>query len=214
MKPLRLYIENFMCHEKSYIDFTQFSSALIVGKMENNDNYSNGVGKTTIFKAIEYVLFNQADVNMEKIIRDDTTSCRIVLDFLIGDQEYRVSRTRTRKSTDLSLFQRNSVDGLETEVYHTIAGDVYEPFADKKVMETYWKDLSGSRAGDTEKDLGKLIKINPKSFRSTIHFLQNDFGGLPTATPETRKKILKEALNLAVYTKLEKIAKDRAAALG
>ncbi len=214
MRPLRLYIENFMCHEKSYIDFTQFSSALIVGKMENNDNYSNGVGKTTIFKAIEYVLFNQADVNMEKIIRDDTTSCKIVMDFLIGDQEYRIARTRTRKNTDVSLFQRNSVDGLETEVYHTITNEVYDPFADKKVMETYWKDLSGSRAGDTEKDIAKLIKINPKSFRSTIHFLQNDFGGLPTATPENRKKILKEALNLAVYTKLEKIAKDRATAIG
>ncbi len=214
MKPLRLYIENFMCHEKSYIDFTQFSSALIVGKMENNDNYSNGVGKTTIFKAIEYVLFNQADVNIEKIIRDDTTSCRIVMDFLVGDQEYRVSRTRTRKSTDLSLYQRNGVDGLETDVYHTIAGDVYTPISDDEIIEKYWKDLSGSRAGDTEKDLAKLIKINPKSFRSTIHFLQNDFGGLPTATPENRKKILKEALNLAVYTKLEKIAKDRATAIG
>ena len=214
MKPLRLYIENFMCHEKSYIDFTQFSSALIVGKVENNDNYSNGVGKTSIFKAIEYVLFNQADVNIEKIIRDDTNSCRVVLDFLIGDQEYRVSRTRTRKSTDLSFFERNGVDGPETKVYHSILGDVCEPLTDKKDLEIYWKDLSGSRAGDTEKDLAKLIKINPKSFRSTIHFLQNDFGGLPTATPETRKKILKEALNLAIYTKLEKMAKDRATAIG
>lgn len=214
MRPLRLYIENFMCYDKSYVDFTQFSSALIVGKMENNDNYSNGVGKSTIFRAIEYVLFNQADVNLEKIIRDDTNFCKIVLDFLIGDQEYRITRTRTRKTTDVSLFQRNTVIGSETEVYHSISGDVYEPFTDKKIMEMYWKDLSGSRAGDTEKDLAKLIKINAKSFRSTIHFLQNDFGGLSTATPENRKKILKEALNLAVYTKLEKIAKDRAAAIG
>jgi DNA repair exonuclease SbcCD ATPase subunit len=52
MIPKQLYIENFSCHEKSVIDFTQFSSALIVGKIENSDLYSNGVGKTTIFKAI------------------------------------------------------------------------------------------------------------------------------------------------------------------
>ena len=83
MLPLRLYIENFMCHNKSFIDFTQFSSALIVGKLENNDLFSNGVGKSTIFKAIEYCLFNQADVNLEKIIRDDSPSCQIVMDFLV-----------------------------------------------------------------------------------------------------------------------------------
>ena len=54
MKLQRLYIENFMCHQYSYIDFSQFSSALIVGKSGDHDLYSNGVGKTTIFKAIEY----------------------------------------------------------------------------------------------------------------------------------------------------------------
>jgi len=208
MKPLRLYIENFTCHEKSFVDFTQFSAALIVGNVEHNDLYSNGVGKTSIFKAIEYVLFNQSDANLEKVIRDDTDVCKIVFDFLIGDQEYRLVRKRTRKgNTDVSLFQRNGVYGTDNDVYHSASN---EPYIDKDTVKKYWKDLSGSRAGDTEKDLAKLIKINPKSFRSTIHFLQNDFGGLPTATPEKRKGILKEALNLAVYTKLEKLAKDKA----
>ena len=211
MKPVRLYIENFMCYEQGFIDFTEFSSALIVGKKENNDNYSNGVGKTTIFKSIEYVLFNQADVNLEKIIRDDALSCRVVLDFVISDQEYRLARTRTKKgSTDLTLLQRNNQMGPPNEVYHSV---LEIPWIDKKDIEKYWKDLSGSRAGDTEKDLAKLIKINHKSFLSTSLFPQNDMAGLPTATPEKRKGILKEALNLIVYTKLEKIAKDRSSLL-
>lgn len=212
MKPLRLYIENFTCHDKSFIDFTQFSAALIVGKVEHNDLYSNGVGKTSIFKALEYVLFNQSDANLEKVIRDDTDACVIVFDFLIDDQEYRLVRKRTRKgSTDVSLFQRNAVGGEENDIYHSVSG---EPYIDKDTVKKYWKSLSGSRAGDTEKELAKLIKINPRSFRSTIHFLQNDFGGLSTATPEKRKGILKEALNLVIYSKLEKIAKDRATAIG
>jgi DNA repair exonuclease SbcCD ATPase subunit len=200
-----------MCHDKSYIDFTQFSSALIVGKVENNDLYSNGVGKTTIFKAIEYVLFNQSDSNLEKIIRDDATQCQVVFDFLIDDQEYRVSRIRTKKGTsDLTLLQRNAVGCDDFSAYHS---DSNSPILNKDTVKKYWKDLSGSRAGDTEKDLSKLIKINPKSFRSTIHFLQNDLTGLPTATPEKRKGILKEALNLAIYTKLEKIAKDKSSSI-
>lgn len=218
MKPVRLYVENFMCYDRAYIDFTQFSAALVVGKIEGNDSYSNGVGKTSLFKAIEYVLFNQADVNLENIVRDDASACRVVLDFLIGDQEYRVARSRTKKgSTDLTLLQRKNVDGSEEEVYHKITAgspdNRYEPYLDKKEIDKYWDNKSGSRAGDTEKDLFKLVKFNRKSFRSTIHFPQKDMDGLPTVTPEKRKGILKDALNLIVYSKLEKMAKERSGAL-
>jgi DNA repair exonuclease SbcCD ATPase subunit len=196
-----------MCHEKSFVDFSQFQSALIVGKMENNDSFSNGVGKSSIFKAIEYVLFNQADVNLEKIIRDDANICMITFDFLIGEQEYRIIRKRTKKgSTDLTLLQRNSVVGSEIEVYHDLKSD---PISDDK----FWKDISGRRAADTEKELEKLIKINFKTFRSIVHFVQNDFSGLTTSTPEKRKALFKDALNLAIYSKLEKIAKDRSSVL-
>jgi len=209
MKILRLYIENFMCHESSYIDFSQFNSALILGKVDNNDLYSNGVGKTTIFKAIEYGFFNQADVNLEKIIRDDAASCKITIDFTSEEKEYRLVRTRTKKgTTDISLFERTSIDLESNDLIHKKNKDydgIYIPIIEEK----YWKDISGRRAIDTEKDLNKLLKINFKSFRGTVHFVQNDFSGLTTATPEKRKGILKEALNLAIYSKLEKIAKDK-----
>lgn len=211
MKPVKLYIDNFMCYDKGYIDFSKFSSALIVGKVENNDLFSNGVGKTTIFKAIEYVLYNQAQVNLEKIIRDDSNICQIIFDFIVDEQEYRVVRKRTKKgSTDLSLFVRNSVVGDEIQIYHSIDNI---PYTDKKDMEKFWKEISGRRAADTEKELEKLIKLNYKAFRSTIHFIQNDFTSLATVTPEKRKGILKEALNLMIYLKLEKVAKDQYATL-
>lgn len=207
MNPLRLYIDGFMCYDWAYIDFTQFSSALVVGKKEGDDADSNGAGKTTIFKAIEYVLFNQSDFNLERIVRDDCASCKIVFDFIIGTQEYRLARTRTRKgATDLSLYERTGTDGSTEEVLHT---DKYKALFDEK----YWKDISGRRTSDTERDLTKLLKINLKSFRILVHFIQNDFAGLATATPEKRKGILKDALNLAVYAKLEKIAKEKCSLL-
>lgn len=214
MKPLRLYIKDFVCYEHGFIDFTDFSSALVVGKRENNDMYSNGVGKTTIFKALEYVLFNQHDSPLEKTVRDDMNSCQVVFDFIVGNQEYRLARSRTRKgSTDLTLLQRNGTDGPTEEVYHIVNTGFEEPWLDKKNTQKYWKDLSGSRAGDTEKDLAKLIKITHKAFVSTVLFPQNDMSGLPTATPEKRKAILKDGLNLIIYSKLEKMAKDKANAL-
>lgn len=207
MKPVKLYIKNFMCYEYGYIDFSEFSAAVIIGKQENNDMYANGVGKTTIFKAIEYVLFNQSDFPLERVIRDDTNSCQVVLDFMIEEQEYRLSRSRTKKgSTDLTLLVRNSTIGKIEDVYHS---NISMPLIDKKQTEKFWKDISGSRASDTEKDLSKLIKINHKSFSSTVLFPQKDITGLASATPEKRKGILKEALNVIIYAKLEKIAKDK-----
>jgi DNA repair exonuclease SbcCD ATPase subunit len=202
MIPNYLYIENFSCHEKSIIDFTQFNSALIIGKIENSELYSNGVGKTTIFKAVEYALFNASDVNLEKLIRDDCQSCKVIFDFKVNDQLYRICRTRTKKGTsDLSLFERNAVEGDAELVQH--------PGSHKD----YWKDISGRRAPDTERDLAKLIKINAKSFRSTVHFAQNDFSGITSATPEKRKALLREILSLSIYSKLEKIAKDKSSLL-
>jgi len=210
MKLLRLYIKDFMCYEGAFIDFTQFNSAVIIGKKENNDNIANGVGKSTIFSAIEYVFFNQSEFPLEDVIRDETNKCQVVVDFLIGDQEYRLARTRTKKgSTDLVLLQRNNQDGTIEEAYHITVGEFEVPWVEKKHTEKYWKEFSGSRAGDTEKDLAKLIKINYKSFLSTTLFPQNDITGLATATAEKRKTILKDALNLAVYIKLEKIAKEK-----
>lgn len=207
MRPLRLYIKDFMCYDWAYIDFTQFSSALLVGRTEGNNAEANGVGKTTIFKSIEYVLFNQSDFILENIIRDDAPSCQVVFDFIIGDKEYRLARKRTVKgSTDLSLYERTAEAGQIDQALHT---DNYVALFDQK----YWKDISGRRAADTEKDLSKLLKINYKSFRTFVHFVQHDFNSLATATPEKRKAILKDALNLIIYAKLEKIAKDKSAAL-
>jgi DNA repair exonuclease SbcCD ATPase subunit len=214
MKILRLFIKNFLCHDNSFIDFTQFNSALIVGKVDNNELYSNGVGKTAIFKAIEYVLFNQSDSNLERIIRDDCDSCNVIIDFVIDSIEYRLSRTRTKKgNSDLTLYQRTQNLGSDEDVYYKSYYSGSSEVSDAITNEKFWKDISGRRTADTEKDLSKLIKFNFKSFRNVIHFQQNAFDGLATATPAQRKTILKDVLDLAVYSKLEKIAKDECNAI-
>jgi DNA repair exonuclease SbcCD ATPase subunit len=212
MIPSRLYVRDFMCYDDAYIDFHEFSAALIVGKAENNNEVSNGVGKTTLFRSMEYALFNYADVNLENIIRDDADKCSVTFDFVVNNQEYRVTRTRTRKgATDLTLYSRTAAVGSDTQALHTTKNNQHTPVEDKE--QKYWKDISGRRSADTEKELAKLIKVNLKSFRIFVHFMQHDFGGLTTATPEKRKMILKDALSLAIYAKLEKIAKEKASAL-
>lgn len=193
-----------MCHEKSQIDFRDFFSALIVGRVDGNDLYSNGVGKSTIFKSIEFVLFNESKgLKLEKLVRDGQQKCKVTFDFESANAIYRVSRTRTRKgANDLSLYERTSHADPLVNPHLLLPED--------PVFKLFWTDISGRRVQDTEEDLTKIHKTNFQGFISAFHFAQDDYNsGLATATPSNRKKILKESLQLAVYTKLHKFAQEK-----
>lgn len=45
MIPIKLYMENFISHIKSEIDFTKFDAAIIIGAIDGNPKIANGVGK-------------------------------------------------------------------------------------------------------------------------------------------------------------------------
>lgn len=203
MKLIHLYIENFMCYESTELDLSNFQSVLIIATIDNNDLFSNGAGKSTIFKAIEYVLFNKArNLNLEKIVREDTSKCKVSLDFETNGKIYRVCRSRTIKgSTDLSLWERNAFDDVNVNPHSASLTE--------EQIKLFWTNISSRRIPDTELDLQKLHKINFEAFLATNHFVQNDFiSGLAAATPSQRQKSLKEALQLVIYSKLEKIVSE------
>jgi DNA repair exonuclease SbcCD ATPase subunit len=185
MHPHKLYIENFCGHSQSEIDFTTFSTAIIVGKIKGNARFSNGVGKTTIFSAIKYVLFNEVDFStLEKVIRHGCEFCRVSLDFEVNGTTYKVVRSKSKKAgSELRLFRYNK-DQLD--------------------------DLTQRKASDTEKELAKLIKLNYKTFCNSSLFSQTEvLHGLGAMTPGVRKIALKDALQLGVYSNLEKLTKKK-----
>lgn len=190
MDPIRLQIENFCRHSKSDISFLDFPSALILGKVKGNDRLSNGVGKSTIFAAIKYVLFNEVDAStLDQVIRHGTDYCRVSFEFIssLDGQVYRITRTKSKKAGSEVLLHRK-------------ANEV-------------WVNLTGRRNPDTEKEIAKVIKINYKTFCNSTLFGQSDLNGLATLTPEKRKLALKDALQLNVYSKYESLAKKKAADL-
>lgn len=210
MIPAYLYIENFLCHEASELNLSTFRAALVVGKVDGNELYSNGVGKSTIFKAIEFCIFNECSkgVKLDRLVRDDSSKCRVVFDFISNDKTYRISRSRTKKGvSDLSLYERTSYTDGSTNP-HSI--DLKED-----IFKLFWTDISGRRVPDTEETLQKIHKMNYESFCSGYYFDQETFksSGLATATKSERKKILKASLGLTVYTQLSKLASMRAATI-
>lgn len=189
MDPELLIIENFMCHRYTEIDCTKFQSALIMGQSKSDPRESNGIGKTTIFHAIEYALFGTyvTDV-VDDVVRDGTDMCVVTFEFSIDNDVYRVERSRRlKKTSDVSLFKNGA-------------------------------DISQKTPTATNEELQKIIKINVNSFKNSVQFSQKNIDGLVgnsstksgSATPDDRRTILSEALNLNVYKKFEKIAKDKA----
>ena len=186
MLPIQLCLNDFMGHRESVIDCTLFNSALIVGKDKHDPRKSNGVGKSSIFKAIDYVLYNVAPTKtLDKIVRDGARKCSVQFDFEIDSGTYRVARSRSRKgASDLRLYQ---------------------------LVSKKWNDISEKTNTETEKALHNLIKITYKAFQNCILFAQGDLDGLASASPTERKALLKEPLQITVYNKYEKIAKAKAA---
>lgn len=187
MDPIRLQIENFCRHANSDISFLDFSSALIVGKAKGSDKISNGVGKSTIFSAIKYVLFNEVESStLDKVIRHGTDRCKVVFDFVsaMDGEKYRITRSKGKRT------------GSEVLLH--------------KLINDTWENISQRRNPDTEKEIAKLIKINYKTFCNSILFSQSDLSGLASLRPEKRKLALKEALQLNIYSKYETVAKKRA----
>lgn len=185
MIPVKLTINNFMCFSKGEILFDKFESALIIGKINNNLDISNGSGKSSIFNSIEYCLFNDFEgIKLDKIIRDGQKSCYVEFTFNINNIIYKINRSR-------------SIDGVSSvQVYKLLDSS-----------KDSWKDLSGRRNQDTENQIKKIVKINQKNFRNSVHFAQRDFSGITNLTPGERKNVLKQIFDLGVYSKLEKISK-------
>ena len=185
MRPLRLYLKNFMNHSLTEIDCTNFQSVLIVGKSKKNEKISNGVGKTTLFRAIEYSIFNQSHATtLDRVVRDGKKKAVVEFDFELKGETYRIYRHRTNTGS------------ADVRLYKLIGGN--------------FESISGRTPSDTDNIIRDLVKISHKAFTYSVLFRQADLTGITsTSDPKKRKEILKEPLNLATYTKLEEMAVER-----
>lgn len=184
MRPLRIILEDFMSHKFTDIDCTQFNSVLVVGRNRNDSRKSMGVGKSNIFKAIEYAIFGESQIKLDKIIRYNCERCRVTFEFEISNEIYKIVRSRVRKSAKSDL-----------RMFHKVNND--------------WIDITQKTSTETEQELLKIIKISHIAFRSSILFAQADLHGLASVTPRERKAMLKEPLQISAYNKYEKLAKEK-----
>lgn len=183
MLPTRLIIENFGIHRFSDLDFTKFNSALIIGKSKSNLEESNATGKSTIFRAIRFVLFGEYDVDkVEKIIFKNAKKAVVTFEFILNNVEYKIRRTRTKTSQTLEFWEK---------------------------INNEWVSKSATRTGDLEADIYELIKINDITFQNSAMFSQKDLAGLISAkSAKDRMEMFKNILSLNIYSILSKYTKE------
>ena len=186
MIPSKLKIKNFFSHKDSEVDFSEFNSALLIGNTEGDYSKSNGSGKSAIFEAILWCLFNKSRASMmDDIIRWGEKTCSVDLEFTHNDKKYMVSRVRNRI---------NSTSSVELFVMNNDGG---------------WENISCSTSGDTNLRIESTIKLDYKTFINSVYFRQNDISEFAESEPSKKKEILKSIVDISRWDEYEKAARKK-----
>lgn len=189
MIPLKLTMKNFLSHKESEIDFTKFDVALIVGTFEDNTEQSNGAGKSAIFEAIQWVLFDRSrHRKKDGVVKRDAKSCTVEFLFSVNEDIYRVVR------------KRDKVIGESDVIFEQILPDKVKP-------------LTGDNDTLTNKKIVSTIGVNADVFTNSVYFRQNDISAFAESRPGQRKDTLKALLHMEMWDKYQKRAKDKAGTL-
>lgn len=180
--PVEISVRNYRSYAEETLSFEDIYFAMVNGK--------NGSGKSSLFMdAIVDCLYEQPrEGELTGWIRSGEKSGSISFKFKLGDDFYRVTRTR-QKSGKATLNLSKIVDF-----------DV--------AMEPIYDDISCEKMVDTQKKIIDLLGMDADTFRSCVLIMQDQYGRFMEAKPEDRMSVLASLLGLRMYEQLEKIAKE------
>lgn len=185
MIPVRLELKDFLSYgDPDPIDFTGFEVACLTGP--------NGMGKSSLLDAMTWALFGAArgcegGQNQDRLIREGADETVVTLVFELGDETYRVTRSRSRSGRADLRFCVRSGDG--------------------------WTTIGDDTLRGTETKISEVLRMDYRTFVASAFFLQgraDEF--LTQMTPERRKEVFARLLDLGVYERLEEAARARARA--
>jgi len=180
MLPVSLDLKNFFSHKDSFIDFSLFESALLIGNTEGNYDISNGCGKSAIFEGILWCLFNKSRAaSMDDVIFWGESGCKVTFIFKHSNELYRVIRKRYRSgNTSYVEFAKQDSSGA-------------------------WIDVSGSTPSLTNDEIIKTIKFDYKTFINSAYFRQNDISEFTETDASRKKEILKSIIDISKWDAYE-----------
>lgn len=178
MIPTCLSLRNFMCYrEPVELDFRGVHVACLSGE--------NGSGKSALLDAITWALWGKARVDRDRdLLALGTTEMEVSFGFILGEQEFRVTRRRGRGGTGPLLLEIQGLDGDR------------------------WRSLTGDTVRQTQQVIDHLLRMDYDTFINSAFILQGRADEFTTKTPARRKEVLAEILNLGDYDRYEEIARQ------
>ncbi len=179
MIPVRLAIRNFMSYTDIHepLIFDGIHVACLSGE--------NGAGKSTLLDAVTWALWGRSRApTTDQLVHAGSTDMEVELEFVLGDQQYRVVRKRAvrgnRGSTVLDLSVRD--------------GEGYRSISEDSVPET-------------ERKIEGLLRMSYSTFINSSFILQGKADSFTTSTPTERKQVLADILELSEYDRLQERAR-------
>lgn len=179
MVPTSLSVRNFMCYRAGVdLDLRGVRIACLSG--------DNGAGKSALLDCITWALWGKARVNSDRdLMALNATEMEVTFGFELNNQEFRVTRRRTRGGAGPLTLDIQTLDGDR------------------------WRTTSGATARETQRAIDKLLKMDYDTFINSAFILQGRADEFTTKTPALRKQTLAEILNLSDYDRYEEIARQR-----
>jgi DNA repair protein SbcC/Rad50 len=179
MIPTLISVRNFMCYRTGIdIDLRGVRVACLSGE--------NGAGKSALLDSITWALWGKARVNSDReLIALNTTEMEVTFGFELHDQEFRVTRRRSRGGAGQLSLDLQTLDGAR------------------------WRTISGATARETQRAIDRLLKLDYDTFINSAFILQGRADEFTTKTPALRKQTLAEILNLSDYDRYEEVARQQ-----
>ena len=192
MRPLNLHLQNFGPYEDTTIDFTRFDAAplfLVTG--------NTGSGKTTIFDAMVFALFNETTNNK------DRGAGALRADFAKDGDETAVTFTFTHANRTYTVTRKpkqRSARGAERPA---------------KVSLTFDRDgerQEMTRIHQVDQFLSDLLGLTKDQFRQLVLLPQGQFRRVLTSSSNEKEELLESLFATHLYAAWTARLKDQLAA--
>ena len=182
--PLRLSLENFLCYREGVptLDFSGIHVACLCGP--------NGHGKSALLDSITWCLWGKArGKTHDDLISYGADQCRVELDFMARDTQYRAVRTHARGGGR----RRQGVSDLQLQV---LGPDGAQP-------------ITGNHIRETQEKIDQTVGMDYETFTNSAFLLQGRADEFSNKTPADRKAVLAKILGLENYDRLQARAREK-----
>ena len=193
MRPLRLEVSAFGPYkEKIVLDFTKFQNQtlfLVSGP--------TGAGKTTIFDAIAYALYDVASGSsrekdtFKSQFAAEETICYVDLEFEYNGKTYRVRRSPAQTGPGKS-------------------GKIINLLAD---VAFYHDDTVTTKARDANAEIEQLLSLNYEQFKQIVMLPQGEFKKLLESNSNEKETIFRNIFGTEILKSFQEELKEKAKSL-